>query len=72
MSSLERKTIKDDQNKSQNLFDMGTRGEDQLTPLKIVGYLDNYVIGQHQAKRAIAVSFRNRWRRKLLNEQLRN
>jgi ATP-dependent HslUV protease ATP-binding subunit HslU len=38
--------------------------ESQLTPEKVVEYLDKYVIGQRDAKRAIACAFRNRWRRK--------
>ena len=34
-----------------------------LSPREIVSELDRYVIGQHQAKRAVAVALRNRWRR---------
>lgn len=37
--------------------------EAALTPAKIVAELDRYVIGQHDAKRAVAVAMRNRWRR---------
>ncbi|CAN5273911.1 ATP-dependent protease ATPase subunit HslU [soil metagenome] len=37
--------------------------EASLTPAKIVAELDRYVIGQHDAKRAVAVAMRNRWRR---------
>jgi ATP-dependent HslUV protease ATP-binding subunit HslU len=36
-----------------------------------VEYLDRFVIGQPEAKRAIAISFRNRWRRKELPENLK-
>ena len=39
-----------------------------LTPKEIVGELDKYIIGQHQAKRAVAVAIRNRWRRRQLDE----
>ena len=37
-----------------------------LSPREIVSELDRYVIGQHQAKRAVAVALRNRWRRQAL------
>lgn len=35
---------------------------EELTPRKIVEYLDHYIIGQKDAKRAVAVALRNRWR----------
>ncbi len=34
-----------------------------LTPQEIVAYLDDYIIGQHEAKKTIAIALRNRWRR---------
>jgi len=34
-----------------------------LTPREIVSELDDYVIGQNAAKRAVAIALRNRWRR---------
>ncbi len=40
-----------------------------LTPSKIVAELDRYVIGQHDAKRAVAVAIRNRWRRRRLDPE---
>jgi ATP-dependent HslUV protease ATP-binding subunit HslU len=43
-----------------------------LTPRQIVERLDQYIIGQKDAKRAVAVALRNRYRRGLLNEQLRD
>ena len=37
-----------------------------LTPREIVSELDRYIVGQHDAKRAVAVAIRNRWRRQQL------
>ena len=39
-----------------------------LTPRQIVAELDRYIVGQHDAKRAVAVAVRNRWRRRQLPE----
>ncbi|MGE5750532.1 MAG: ATP-dependent protease ATPase subunit HslU [Nitrospirota bacterium] len=46
--------------------------KDTLTPRQIVEELDKYVIGQHKAKRAVAIALRNRWRRQRLPEELRD
>lgn len=43
-----------------------------LTPREIVSELDRYIIGQKDAKRAVAVALRNRWRRKQLPDDLRD
>lgn len=43
---------------------------EQLTPRKIVEHLDKYIVGQAQAKKAIAVALRNRYRRSRLPEQI--
>lgn len=43
-----------------------------LTPRQIVEKLDQYIVGQNEAKRAVAVALRNRYRRSLLTEQLRD
>ena len=43
-----------------------------LTPREIVSELDRYIIGQNDAKRAVAVALRSRWRRKQLEEDLRD
>ncbi|MFU8777467.1 MAG: ATP-dependent protease ATPase subunit HslU [Roseovarius sp.] len=43
-----------------------------LTPREIVSELDRYIIGQDDAKRAVAVALRNRWRRKQLTGDLRD
>ena len=43
-----------------------------FTPREIVSELDRYVIGQREAKRAVAVALRNRWRRRQVPEELRD
>jgi ATP-dependent HslUV protease ATP-binding subunit HslU len=45
---------------------------DNLTPRKIVEQLDKYIIGQHKAKKAVAIAMRNRWRRQRLSPELRD
>jgi ATP-dependent HslUV protease ATP-binding subunit HslU len=42
-----------------------------FSPREIVSELDRYIIGQHDAKRAVAIALRNRWRRLQLDEKLR-
>jgi ATP-dependent HslUV protease ATP-binding subunit HslU len=44
----------------------------QLTPAQIVAELDRYIVGQHRAKRAVAIALRNRWRRQNLPPELRD
>ena len=43
----------------------------QMTPREIVSELDDHIIGQQDAKRAVAIALRNRWRRMQLNDELR-
>ncbi|MFB3058910.1 MAG: ATP-dependent protease ATPase subunit HslU [Gammaproteobacteria bacterium] len=43
-----------------------------MTPREITQELDNHIIGQDQAKRAVAIALRNRWRRQQVSEELRN
>lgn len=43
-----------------------------MTPREIVSELDRYIVGQRDAKRAVAVAVRNRWRRQLVPEELRD
>jgi ATP-dependent HslUV protease ATP-binding subunit HslU len=42
-----------------------------MTPREIVHELDSHIVGQSDAKRAVAIALRNRWRRMQLNEELR-
>jgi len=42
-----------------------------MTPKKIVEYLNKFIIGQQDAKRSMAVALRNRWRRKRLDDELK-
>jgi len=51
---------------------MTESGETQLTPARIVEELDRYVVGQREAKRAVAVAMRNRWRRQQVEGDLRD
>jgi ATP-dependent HslUV protease ATP-binding subunit HslU len=45
---------------------------EELTPSQIVAELDKYIVGQRNAKRAVAVALRNRYRRRLLPDDLRD
>ena len=45
---------------------------DSLTPKQIVAELDKFIVGQNNAKRAVAIALRNRWRRQQLPESLRD
>ena len=43
----------------------------QMTPKEIVQELDKYIIGQDEAKKSVAIALRNRYRRSLLSEKMR-
>jgi ATP-dependent HslUV protease ATP-binding subunit HslU len=43
-----------------------------MTPREVVSELDRYIVGQKEAKRAVAIALRNRWRRQLVPEDLRD
>ena len=43
-----------------------------LSPREIVSELDRNVIGQKEAKKAVAVALRNRWRRQALSDEMRD
>ena len=45
---------------------------DELTPRQIAGELDKYIIGQDDAKKAVAIALRNRWRRQRVEDELRD
>lgn len=44
----------------------------ELTPREIVAELDRYIVGQHEAKRSVAIAVRNRWRRQQLADEMRH
>ena len=52
--------------------DAGTSPAPVMTPREIVSELDRYIVGQKDAKRAVAIALRNRWRRQLVPEDLRD
>ncbi|WP_260482679.1 ATP-dependent protease ATPase subunit HslU [Sphingomicrobium flavum] len=52
-------------------FQMVREGSDPLTPKAIVAALDEHIIGQKDAKKAVAVALRNRWRRQQLSDELK-
>jgi ATP-dependent protease Clp ATPase subunit len=45
---------------------------DNLTPREVVNQLNRYIVGQQDAKRAVAIAMRNRWRRHQLPPQVRD
>ncbi|MDE6044361.1 MAG: AAA family ATPase, partial [Helicobacter sp.] len=45
---------------------------EEMTPREIVAYLDEYIIGQKEAKKRVAIALRNRYRRKKLSKELQD
>lgn len=50
---------------------MTSTSANELTPREIVTELDRFIVGQNDAKRAVAIALRNRWRRQQVDKQLR-
>jgi ATP-dependent HslUV protease ATP-binding subunit HslU len=51
---------------------MAKTKRDEFTPSQIVNNLDKYIIGQNEAKRAVAIALRNRWRRQQITGELKD
>lgn len=49
-----------------------TIGSRSFTPREIVSELDRYIVGQKQAKKAVAIALRNRWRRRRVDKKLQD
>ena len=64
ITSFKPKEIKETVEQSSNVT--------SLSPREIVSELDRYVIGQKQAKRAVAIALRNRWRRQALTNEMKD
>jgi len=64
ITSFKPKEIKENVEQSSNVT--------SLSPREIVSVLDRYVIGQNQAKRAVAIALRNRWRRQALSNEMKD
>ncbi|MCB5250145.1 MAG: ATP-dependent protease ATPase subunit HslU [Candidatus Cloacimonadales bacterium] len=55
-----------------NFRDCAEKKMGDLTPKKIVENLNNYIIGQDKAKKAVAIALRNRWRRQKVSEDMQD
>lgn len=64
-------TLEKQQTTTINLVDRKLLSE-SLKPKEVVNELDKYIIGQTEAKKAVAIAFRNRWRRQQLSYDLKN
>ena len=64
ITNFKPKEIKENVEQSSNVT--------SLSPREIVSELDRYVIGQNQAKRAVAIALRNRWRRQALTSEMKD
>jgi ATP-dependent HslUV protease ATP-binding subunit HslU len=56
---------------AEDASDLEEEGVGQLTPREIVAELDKYIVGQDDAKKAVAIALRNRWRRQQVDDELR-
>ena len=64
ITSFKPKEIKENVEKNSNVT--------SLSPREIVSELDRYLIGQNKVKRAVAIAFRNRWRRLALTDEIKD
>ena len=62
VTTLPNSKVKKEKNSIQN----------SLTPREIVSELDRFVVGQNNAKRAVAIALRNRWRRQALEGDMKD
>ncbi|GMT47886.1 MAG: ATP-dependent protease ATPase subunit HslU [bacterium] len=62
----------DDMTEKKSPHTEGKPSLEGLTPRRIVEELDKFIIGQHNAKKAVAIALRNRWRRQRLSPELRD
>ncbi len=63
--------MKDERGEKWSRGDFGPLPAPVMTPRETVSELDRYIVGQREAKRAVAIALRNRWRRQLVPEDLR-
>ncbi len=61
---------KTEQDKLRSIFPSLGEVEQDLTPRRIVAELDRFIVGQPDAKRAVAIALRNRWRRQQLSDEI--
>jgi ATP-dependent HslUV protease ATP-binding subunit HslU len=64
--------MKDERREELNRGEIEPLPSPVMTPREIVSELDRYIVGQREAKRAVAIALRNRWRRQLVPEELRD
>jgi len=62
----------DDQEPEESDIEEDKLEDQNLSPPEIVAQLDRFIIGQTDAKRAVALALRNRWRRKKLDPKMRD
>lgn len=72
MSQLEASVESPNEKKTAHEKDTGELWLDKLTPRQIVEELDRYIVGQAEAKKAVAIALRNRWRRQQVADDLRD
>ena len=61
----------DEESKTVEITSSSSELDTNLRPFEVVEALNKHIVGQHDAKRAVAIAMRNRWRRKQLPEDLR-